>query len=511
MLLQVLLSSLIFIPSIVLHKQGKEKFALWSLLLAAFGIRMMMIGLDPYLHDWDERFHATVAKNMMNYPFRPMLRLEAVLPYNVEDWWNNYVWLHKQPLFLWQMALSMKIFGVNTLALRLPNVMMGTCSVYWIYRIAIIWTRRIQTAFIAALLFAASYYSLELCSGLMPLEHNDLMMGGYVTASIWAFCEYTENRSWQWALLVGIFVGCAILVKWLTGLLVFGGWGVFLYVRRADFHAVSVYNHFLGAVIISIAIFLPWQWYISVAFPVESAASYAYNFKHIFEDLGHPGTVLSHFSYMVIGYSGGLFLVFMVLGARFAFHDGLTKGMSLVMLAMFAMVYGFFSLVVATKIAGLTFPVSAIGFIWIALGVQYLVDQSSRWTMKMPLIAAKPLSALVLFSLVLYAYQPGRILNARKPDDPGRNAKLNNTEVYCKLQSFVTPDEIILNCKAFEDTELRFWQPNNAYDWYPSAQKVDSLLNHGYKLAAFKSFNEQILPDYLEQNPLVRKIELQLK
>jgi hypothetical protein len=258
-------------------------------------------------------------------------------------------------------------------------------------------------------------------------------------------------------------------------------------------------------------IFLPWQWYIRTAFPIESAASYAYNYKHIFEDLGHPGTALSHFSFMTTLYSGGLFLAFMVLGAFRAFRENMGKSMSLVMLAMFAVVYGFFSFVVATKIAGLTFPVAAIGLIWIAIGVQFLIERSGKWSTKMPSIAANALNTLYLFGLVLYAFQPSRMANARKPDDPGRNAKLNNTDIYRKLQAYVAPDEIVLNCKAFEDTELRFWQPNNAYDWYPSEERVDSLLNHGYKLAAFKSFNNQILPEYLEQNPSVRIIDLQLK
>jgi len=511
MLLSLILSSLVFIPSIILHFQGREKAALWTLLLAAFVLRMMMIDLDPYLHDWDERFHAAVAKNMMQYPFKPMLRLEALLPYKVEDWCCNHIWLHKQPLFLWQMALSMKVFGIHTLALRLPNVLMGTFMVYCIYRIAKIWTNHSGTAYLAAILSAAAYFPLELCAGMMPLEHNDLMMGGYVTASIWAFCEYTQQRSWKWALLVGIMVGCAVLVKWLTGLLIFGGWGIYLLIRHQNRLQVTAYMHFLAACLLSAVLILPWQIYISNVFPLESAASYAYNYKHIFEDLGHSGTVISHVGYMVKIYSGGLFLGLMMIGMSRTFREKMDRDLSWVMLAMFSVVYGFFSLIVATKIAGLTFPVFAIGMIWIAMGVQFLDQRSRSWRVKIPPIAAKLLLVCCVWGLVLYAMQPTRMANSRKPDDPGRNAKLHNTAIYRQLNDFVAPDEIVLNCKAFEDTEVRFWQPNNAYDWYPSAKRVDSLLSQGYKLVAFKSFNDQRLPEYLEQNPKVRILDLQLK
>ncbi|MDO8970662.1 MAG: hypothetical protein Q7U74_08245, partial [Saprospiraceae bacterium] len=220
---------------------------------------------------------------------------------------------------------------------------------------------------------------------------------------------------------------------------------------------------------------------------------------------------ISHVGYMVKIYSGGLFLGLMIVGMSRTFRDKMDRDLSWVMLAMFSVVYGFFSLIVATKIAGLTFPVFAIGMIWIAMGVQFLGQRSRTWRVHIPPIAAKLLLVCCVWGLVLYAMQPTRMANSRKPDDPGRNAKLHNTAIYRQLNDFVAPDEIVLNCKAFEDTELRFWQPNNAYDWYPSAKRVDSLLSQGYKLVAFKSFNDQRLPEYLEQNPKVRVLDLQLK
>jgi hypothetical protein len=92
-----------------------------------------------------------------------------------------------------------------------------------------------------------------------------------------------------------------------------------------------------------------------------------------------------------------------------------------------------------------------------------------------------------------------------------RISKIHNTEIYRQLDKYVTPDEIILNRKSFEDTEVRFWQPNNAYHWYPKQPQVDSLLNLGYKLVAFKDHNDQGLPDYISQNPRIRVIDLQLQ
>lgn len=71
---------------------------------------------------------------MMSKPLAPMLRTEPVLDYNYKDWSNNHIWLHKQPLFLWQMAISMKIFGVNEFGLRFPSAFLCACLTLLLFR-----------------------------------------------------------------------------------------------------------------------------------------------------------------------------------------------------------------------------------------------------------------------------------------------------------------------------------------------------------------------------------------
>lgn len=217
--------------SIYLHFIVKKtNLALLLLLITAFIVRLFIASIDPFLQDWDERFHALVAKNMMSNPFKPMMRLDPILPYKIEDWCCNHIWVHKQPLFLWQMALSMKIFGTNEITLRFPSVVMGTISIYFVYDIAKMWLKNLDVAFFAASLCTFSYYQLELISGRFSLEHNDLAFAFYVTASVWGFLKYNYTQDkLKWSILIGVFVGCAILNKWLTGLLVYGGWDCIYY------------------------------------------------------------------------------------------------------------------------------------------------------------------------------------------------------------------------------------------------------------------------------------------
>ena len=115
------------VPAVVaayLHfVKDKQKAAIILLLASAFLLRLLMISLDPYLHEWDERIHALVAKHMIIDPFKPMLIPEHLLPFDKNDVSYTDIWVHKQPLFLWQMALSMKLFGVNLVAMRLPSAL----------------------------------------------------------------------------------------------------------------------------------------------------------------------------------------------------------------------------------------------------------------------------------------------------------------------------------------------------------------------------------------------------
>lgn len=98
--------------------------AILLLMLTGFALRLFAAHLDPFLNIYDERYHALVARNMMDNPLKPYLRL-PIVEYDYKYWGGNYIWVHKQPLFLWQMVLSMKIFGVSEYAVRYPDVLMG--------------------------------------------------------------------------------------------------------------------------------------------------------------------------------------------------------------------------------------------------------------------------------------------------------------------------------------------------------------------------------------------------
>jgi 4-amino-4-deoxy-L-arabinose transferase-like glycosyltransferase len=488
-----------------------QKLGLLFLILTGFLLRLLMASIDPYLQDWDERYHALVASNMMENPFKPMLRVDPIMFYKMEDWCCNHIWVHKQPLFMWQMAVSMAIFGKSELALRLPSVLMGTVSIYLIFQIAQFWTKNDPIAYVSAFLCTFSYYQLELTSGLFSLDHNDLTFAFYVTAATWALTRYLQSvKNTQWAIVIGIFVGCAVLTKWLTAYLVFGGWALLLLLESERRKSLQSWTDLGTGLVISIIVFVPWQLYIMQSFPAESAIMYGHNRRHIFEALdGHAGGMDFHLAHMSTMY-GNVGLLFLIVGlVRTLWVKAFNKSVTYAFLAMIAVIYAFFSILVQTKMGAFTYPVHAIIWILVAIGVMFVVDKIQSAM----LVSARPyLACLILLGFSVLQLKPWRILDHRRNDHAERNSQIHNTNIYKNLGTILKDEKrVVLNCKSLEDVEVMFWVKNNAYQWWPEPNVLDSLAQKGYQFAAFRSHNNQALPDHVAKHPGMQLLDVELK
>ncbi|MEP6645745.1 MAG: glycosyltransferase family 39 protein [Saprospiraceae bacterium] len=491
--------------------RNKRQAGMALLLLSAFLLRILMISLDPYLHEWDERFHALVAKHMMDMPFRPTLFAKQILPFNPYDWSYTHIWVHKQPLFLWQMAISMKIFGINTFALRLPSAVLGTIMVWLTYDISRKWINDVQVAFITAFLSGFAHYTLELTSGVISLDHNDLAFVFYVTCCFWAFTRYVHSDfKMKWALLVGLFAGFAILNKWLVGLLIFGGWGVYLLSSefRYDLHK---YIHFGAAVVVTCIVFIPWQIYIHHAFPVESAIAFEDNKRHISEDLGHPGNAWSHIAFLPNAYNYVL-LIFFGIGLVLVLKSKIAnRNISVAFLSMIAVIFLFFSLFVATKMPAFVYPVSALVLIISACGFYKSLEFIFNH-LKLALDVRKWMFCILTLGLSYISLKPLEIIQARDISNQERNNKIYNTSIYKRLDKEAIKDHVIINCRAYENIDLMFYNDVLALHFYPPENIVDSLQEAGYKLAAFDYIHDkQQLPEYITCDKEILVIKESLK
>lgn len=474
--------------------------ALLLLFLLSFVLRFWVAALDPFLHDWDERFHAIVAKNMMNHPFKPMLHVDPVISsYDFTAWCCNHVWLHKQPLFLWQMALSLKIFGVSEWALRLPSVLMCSLLVFPIFRIGLRLFDE-TAAYIAAFTWAFGYYSIELSAGAIGMDHNDVAFCFYVTLSVWAFVEYMHRQTLRYALLVGLFAGCAVLCKWLAGALVFAGFGVFLFQQRL---AARCLRDFGLALLTSLAVALPWQVYTFWKFPQEARYEMAYNTKHLFEVVeNHGGSALFYWEKLPFQYAAGFGFVLLLALLFFATKIA-KKPLRSYLLMLVALPYFFFSVVAQTKLPSYVFLVSPLVFLLVApLFAQLYAElgKGATWSQL-------TLQSAMMLVLALYFLRFPEISSFHLKGEQtqyllveGRENKRHNTKIYKKLNDLVPTGYVVLNAKSYEDTEAMFYSDRLVFHWWFSEEDYSAAKAAGYKFAAFADFDGQVLPDYIRQD-----------
>lgn len=478
----------------------KWRLALVLLGVTAFALRLIMAFLDPYLNAWDERFHALVARNMLDDPFRPLLFRQPILEYDWTNWAFNHIWLHKQPLFLWQMAASMKIFGIHEWAVRLPSVVLSTWTVFMVYEVAMFWTKCEKSAFFAGLLFAFSGFQLGLVAGMYICDHNDVAFCFYVTASIWALVRYLKrDYSIRWALLVGLLAGGALLTKWLAGMLVFGGWGLFLIMddsKRYDWHR---WRDLLLGVGTTLVVFLPWQIYTMLNFPMEWAHELSYNSRHLFEVIeGHSGTVWYHVDNSVKLYGPVLrWWIPIGMGMMLLQKKAFIKR-AFPFLAMILVTYLIFT-VAKTKLYGLTNLVGGLMWIVVAFGLIKMLE-------KIPVVQKATgvgQSMLVLAGVVIsfLALQPTKILEYCHPEHGHRSRVIVGIERIKNIDQHYLDGRVLINVGYYDYVNAMFYRDVPVIVGIPPQRQLDSLIEEGYLFSALQQWDS--LPAYVEENPAI--------
>ncbi len=271
----------VYLLSFFAYKKENTKLAL---ILVVFGglLLRMATASDPYLHNWDERYHALVAKHLANHFLLPTLYDHPVLRNNYQSWTTSHIWVHKQPLPLWAMALGIKVFGTNEIAIRIPSVILSTLAIYLTYLICLTLFKSQRMALCAAFLHSINGLIIEITGGRVATDHVDLFFLFFVELGVFFSVRYMSKRSLVSCLFIGTSMGLAILCKWMPALIILPVWTV-LGFDRTKFKEYMI--HTLVIVLSCVCIFLPWQLYIHAHFPQESKWEAGFNLKHLTEVL----------------------------------------------------------------------------------------------------------------------------------------------------------------------------------------------------------------------------------
>ncbi|MCH5645261.1 glycosyltransferase family 39 protein [Gordonia sp. ABSL49_1] len=127
----------------------------------------------------------------------------------------NSITVDKPPASLWIPGLSVRIFGLNSWSILVPQVLMGVAAVALLYWI----TRKYFGHWVGIL--AGLVLALVPVSAMMFRFNNpEALLLLLMIAAVWACLKAVESGRIRWLILVGVFVGFGFLTKQLQVMLI---------------------------------------------------------------------------------------------------------------------------------------------------------------------------------------------------------------------------------------------------------------------------------------------------
>ena len=184
-----------------------------------------------HLFDWDEINFAESAREMIVTGNFSRVQIDF------HPFWE------KPPLFFWMQVLSMKLFGINEFAARLPNAVIGIFTLFTFYKLGkrlydekfgLIWSLAFLGSFLPHIYFK---------SGIIDPFFNFFIFLSVVFLSK-SISNTGGNKGFRYALFAGISIGLATLTKGPVGLLI-AGISVLIYWITLKFKNISNWKNIL--------------------------------------------------------------------------------------------------------------------------------------------------------------------------------------------------------------------------------------------------------------------------
>lgn len=485
--------------SVILFMRGKVALAGVTIILAGFVLRLWMAFIDPFVNIWDEQYHALVAKNLAEHFFTPTLVDQPLQATDPAYWAYTHVWLHKPPLFLWQMALSIKMFGTTEWAIRIPSVLLSTLMIPAVFRMGKHLSGE-RTGYIAAVLVASSNILINVNSGFLNTDQNDGVFVSYICFSFWAWVEYIYAPRKRWIVLTGIFAGAAILTKWLPGAMVFGAWGIALITDKSMRTNLRSWLHLSLAVLVCALVAAPWFIYASQMWPESFSAAMMNYTGHFDDSMTHGGSWWYHFS-VLKEQNGTLFICLFVTGALLIAADDVKRSVKWGMFFTIAVVFLFYSLVQA-RMPLFCLPLLPLLILFAA----HLLNRIAESGMYHRLRGAKFIAGAILLLLLISNVNTGRIEHYhtdRNVGDLFRPARIHNRAVFEKALNGIPENTVVFNCSDWNAVPCMFYVNCTAFDKIPNEEQIAAAKEQQRPVYVF---DDGQLPAYITSDPAVTVI-----
>lgn len=446
-------------------------------------LRIWLAGTDLFLHEWDERFHALVAKNLMNHPLRPTLYETPILPYEFQEWATNHIWLSKPPLPLWIMALSLKFWGLNEWAVRFPSILFSLGSVFLTFKISErLWGHKL--ALFATFFHAIHGLTLEVASGRFSSDHVETAFLFWIELGFWAILRYFESETRasfrRNALQIGLATGLAFMCKWTAAFMLPMVWITMIWLIRKQPFSKSILDGLLAIMVFAI-IAMPWPLFILENYPVEAKAFLQSLIAPVKEVVQAHGGAW-YFYLLKAGTLFGQAIYLPLLWLLWITAKALKKGDSKAFSRTFLSVWIFVPLLVlscaATKRPTYILMTAPAFYMLTGLFMKILLQRGKtpgRSNIPVKLFWAALLILPIRYSIErtkLFSNRETNPLWAQQLKELGQRKDKNAS----KTVVFNDPHAI----------EAMFYTKFTAYNWIPDASKIEQLKQEGWRILEYK-------------------------
>lgn len=128
------------------------------------------------------------------------------------------MWSTKPPMAIWLQALSVKVFGINEMAVRLPSAIAAAVLVFGIYFFCAWQLKRRLLGFIiaAVLLCTAGYVTIHVAR----TADYDALLITFITFAALSFFTFLHKGTWPLLYAAFLFLALGVLTKGIAALLI---------------------------------------------------------------------------------------------------------------------------------------------------------------------------------------------------------------------------------------------------------------------------------------------------
>ncbi|WP_288799906.1 glycosyltransferase family 39 protein, partial [uncultured Arsenicicoccus sp.] len=175
----------------------------------------------------------------------------------------NAITVDKPPASLWAMALSVRVLGLSSFAILLPEVLMGVASVGVLYA-----TVKRHFGAAAGLIAGATLALTPVATLMFRFNNPDALLVLLMTLGAWATVKAVDEGRARWLLAAGAFLGLGFLTKTLQVFLVVPALAA-AYLLAADTTLGRRITHLVAA---GAALVLSAGWWVAIVELVPASA-----------------------------------------------------------------------------------------------------------------------------------------------------------------------------------------------------------------------------------------------